>query len=210
LLNSGSALGHGCGPLLICKDDAKIDLDQLSGIRVAIPGKYTTANLLLGFGFPEINKKEAFLFSEIEDAVLSGKVDAGVIIHENRFTYQDKGLKLLADLGDLWESKTGFMIPLGGIAIKRDLPEEIKLAVDALLKSSVAFAWENEAVVMPYVAQHAQEMSESVMKQHIELYVNEFTQEIGKDGKLAVEYLYEVGERLGITPSIAGKALFTK
>lgn len=208
LLNSGSALGRGCGPLLICRENSNINIERLAETSVAIPGKLTTANLLLGFAFPEIGNKHEFLFSEIEEAVISGKVDAGVIIHENRFTYQDNGLRLLADLGDVWEAKTGFMIPLGGIAVKRSLPEELKSEIDRLLKASVEFAWRNASTVMPYVSRHAQEMSEEVMKQHIGLYVNEFTADLGTEGKAAVKYLYEVGEKLDITPRVNADSLF--
>ena len=208
LLNSGSALGRGCGPLLICKEASKVSIEQLAHASVAIPGKLTTANLLLGYAFPEIRNKQGFLFSEIEEAVISGKVDAGVIIHENRFTYQDKGLRLIADLGNVWEAKTGFMIPLGGIAVKRSLPEAVRSEIDRLLKASVEFAWRNESTVMPYVSRHAQEMSEEVMKQHIGLYVNEFTADLGTEGRAAVRYLYEVGEGLGITPHVNADLLF--
>lgn len=210
LLNSGSALGRKCGPLLICRSDTEVDPERMAELTVAIPGKYTTANLLLGHAFPEVENKEEYLFSEIEDAVLSGRVDAGVIIHENRFTYQEKGLRKIADLGDHWESKTGYMIPLGGIAIKRDLPLEQKIRIDEALKASTEFAWQNGPVVMPYVAQYAQEMSEDVMMQHIKLYVNEYTADLGEEGKAAVKFLYETGEKLGITPSIDLQSLFVE
>ncbi len=195
LLNSGSALGNNCGPLLI--SDFRMSIDELksklvnpqSEISVAIPGKYTTANFLLQFAYPEIIQKQAFLFSEIEDAVLSGKVHLGVIIHENRFTYQEKGLKKIMDLGEYWEKKTGLPIPLGGIVAKRSLKTEIIQKIDRVLKRSIAFAFETPESAKSFIRENAQEMDEHVCQQHIDLYVNQFTLDLGETGKAAVNKL---------------------
>lgn len=191
LLNSGSALGRNCGPLVITRSDSDLTVEGLAQARVATPGRYTTADLLLSYACPDANRREELLFSEIEDAVINREVDAGLIIHENRFTYQDKGLKKLIDLGEFWESDTGNMIPLGGIAVKRSLPESVKKAVDHMIRSSVEYAWNNSSDVMGYVSQHAQEMSPEVMRKHIDLYVNQFTADLGEEGRGAVKHLYK-------------------
>ena len=196
LLNAGSALGNNCGPLLISKKH--LSNEDLKNATIAIPGKNTTANFLMGFAYPEVNSKQEFLFSEIEQAVVLGQVDAGVIIHENRFTYQEKGLIKLADLGENWEQKTGFPIPLGGIAIHRRLKPNFRREFDALLKQSVQFAFDNPDASKEYVKCHAQEMDESVMRSHIELYVNQYTLDLGEKGKAAIAKMYEVGQGLGM------------
>ncbi|MFT5053825.1 MAG: 1,4-dihydroxy-6-naphthoate synthase [Oceanospirillaceae bacterium] len=191
LLNSGSALGRNCGPLVITRSDSSLTIEDLAEATIATPGRYTTADLLLSYACPNANRREELLFSQIEDAVINGDVDAGLIIHENRFTYQDKGLKKLIDLGEHWENGTGNMIPLGGIAIKRALPEEVKKAVDRLISSSVEYAWNNPKEVMDYVGLHAQEMSRDVMQKHIDLYVNEYSVDLGEAGRAAVKHLYQ-------------------
>ena len=191
LLNSGSALGRGCGPLVIAREDSDLTFENLPQATIATPGRYTTADLLLSYASPKANRREELLFSEIEDAVITGKVDAGLIIHENRFTYQDKGLKKLIDLGEHWENSTGNMIPLGGIAIKRSLPQDLKQEVDRLIRASVEFAWNNPAEVMGYVGLHAQEMSPEVMQKHIDLYVNQYSADLGEEGRNAVKHLYK-------------------
>lgn len=198
LLDAGSALGNNCGPLLIAKE--KLTEADIHRAKVAIPGKYTTANFLLGLAYPEITDKEEMLFSAIEGAVLSGEVDAGLIIHENRFTYADKGLIKIMDLGEYWEGTTGMPIPLGGIVIQRDLPETIRRKVNRVLARSVAFALEDPDQTMDYVRQYAQEMDTEVMMAHISLYVNDYTQDLGKRGKAAVNQLFETADRLGIIP----------
>ena len=196
LLNAGSALGQKCGPLVITKQE--LTSEELKTARIAIPGKNTTANFLMSYAFPEAQNKEEFLFSEIENAVLEGKVDAGVIIHENRFTYQDKGLIKLADLGEVWESKTGFPIPLGGIAISRRLKPSLRKQFDLLLRQSVEYAFENPTASSDYVKCHAQEMEESVMQAHIALYVNQFSVDLGAKGKAAITEMYRVGRQFGM------------
>ncbi|MFT4525169.1 MAG: 1,4-dihydroxy-6-naphthoate synthase [Bacteroidia bacterium] len=191
LLNSGSALGRNCGPLVITRSDSELTIEGLAEANIATPGRYTTADLLLSYACPNARRREELLFSEIEDAVINGDVDAGLIIHENRFTYQDKGLKKLIDLGEHWETGTGNMIPLGGIAIRRSLPKEVKKAVDRLIRSSVEYAWNNPTEVMAYVGQHAQEMSRDVMQKHIDLYVNQYSADLGEEGRSAVKHLYK-------------------
>ena len=190
-LNAGSALGRGCGPLLISK--RQIDPEQVAGggLAIAIPGKYTTANFLLGFAFPAAANRTEMVFSDVEGAVLSGAVDAGVIIHENRFTYESKGLQKIIDLGEHWEQRTGFPIPLGGFVASRALPAEVIARVDRILRRSVEFAFANPDASLPFVREHAQEMSEEVMYQHIRLYVNVYSIELGVDGRRAVTLLLE-------------------
>lgn len=190
LLNSGSALGRGCGPLLIAKKD--IPQEKIKDCKIAIPGENTTANLLFSIAYPEAKNKEVLIFSDIENAVLDGRVDAGVIIHENRFTYQQKGLVKLIDLGEYWETTTGNPIPLGGIFIRKDIPEEIKQQVDQLIHNSLQYSYKHYPALSSYVTEHAQEMDEKVMRQHIDLYVNDFSLDLGEAGKNAVNRLMSV------------------
>jgi len=190
LLNSGGALGKGVGPLLIARQP--ISHEQLKECTIAIPGENTTAHLLFSQAYPEIQRKKFMVFNEIEDAVLNGEVDAGVIIHENRFTYQQRGLVKLADLGEFWETKTGVPIPLGGIVAKRTLSKALIRDIDRLIRQSVEYAFSNYPLITDYVKTHAQEMEESVMKQHIDLYVNNYSIALGADGKKAVETLLTV------------------
>jgi 1,4-dihydroxy-6-naphthoate synthase len=196
LLRSGSALGFNCGPLLI-KQKGSL-LKSSSEWKVAIPGKLTTANFLLSLAYPEVKNKIEMVFSEIENAVLSGEVDAGLIIHENRFTYLDKGLEKILDLGEYWDGLINAPIPLGGIAIKRDLPEPLKEKVNSLIKESVNFAFAHPESSMPYVRLHAQEMSDEVMRKHINLYVNDFSADLGEVGKNAVTLLFDKAKQLGL------------
>ncbi|MFK7806979.1 MAG: 1,4-dihydroxy-6-naphthoate synthase [Saprospiraceae bacterium] len=205
LLNAGSALGRNCGPLLIAKQT--MTPEEINSATIAIPGKYTTANFLLSLAYPKATQKKELLFSEIENAVLNDEVDAGLIIHENRFTYMDKGLVKIQDLGAFWETTTKHHIPLGGIAIKRSLPNEVQQKVDRVLKRSVEFALEQPEQTMDYVSQFAQEMNPTVMQQHIGLYVNEFTVDLGQTGRAAIEALYKMGEeKIGM--QISDKDLF--
>jgi 1,4-dihydroxy-6-naphthoate synthase len=189
LLNSGSALGYKNGPLLIGKK--KIPADEVAGLRIAIPGKYTTANLLFGIVFPKVAEKKEYLFSNIEEAVLNDEVDAGVIIHENRFTYEKKGLKKIIDLGEDWEEKTKSPIPLGGIIINRRIESAVQKKVDRVLKRSVEFAFANPTESYSYVKKYAQELDDQVIAKHINLYVNNFTIELGVLGRKAVNVLYD-------------------
>lgn len=189
LLNSGSALGFNCGPLLVKKSKTKID--NIDAVSIAIPGKYTTANFLLSLAFPNAKNKKEVLFSDIEGAVLSHQVDAGLLIHENRFTYQEKGLEKIIDLGEFWKSLIHAPIPLGGIVVKRSIDVKLQKTIDSLIKQSVEFAFTNPESCMGFVKQHAQEMSEEVMKKHIALYVNQFSVDLGKIGKNAIQLLFD-------------------
>ena len=189
ILRAGSALGQGVGPLLISKD-VNATADSVSEAVIAIPGDYTTANFLLHFAFPGVSKKVPMIFSSIENAVLSGEVDMGVIIHENRFTYHEKGLHKIADLGENWESKVKLPIPLGGIAVSQSLKRSTALLVNDLIRKSVAYAFEKYPSLPPYVVQHAQEMDEEIMRKHIDLYVNDYSLDLGMEGKKAIKALY--------------------
>lgn len=191
LLNSGSALGRGCGPLVITKNDASTTF-SIKDKTVAIPGFHTTADLLFSMFYPQAKNKVEMGFSEIEDAVLSGKVDLGVIIHENRFTYEAKGLKKVSDLGELWERKTGQPIPLGGISIRKDFDVDLKATVDQLIRESVQYACANPSESKEFVKAHSQEMDEDVIRKHIELYVNEYSIDLGDEGRKAVETLLKI------------------
>lgn len=195
LLESGGALGKGVGPLLIYKADPKhiAGKPDATTMRVAIPGMDTTAHLLFSLAFPDVKNKVFLVFNEIEEAVLSGKVDTGVIIHENRFTYADKGLSKWMDLGHYFETSFNAPIPLGGIIARKDQPqEEIKL-MDVLIQESVEYAFKNSYDNLPeFVKCHSQEMSEQVMRQHIDLYVNDFSIHMGAVGKNAINKLEEV------------------
>jgi len=194
LLESGGALGKGVGPLLIAKKI--IPADKLADCTIAIPGQNTTAHLLFSLAYPAAAKKEFMIFSAIEDAVLSGQVDCGVIIHENRFTYQQKGLVKLADLGEYWEKTTGAPIPLGGILAKKDLAPGVAGKVDNLIRKSLEYSYKHYPHLSDYVKQHAQEMEERVMRQHIDLYVNNYSLSLGEDGHRAVKTLMDTYHRL--------------
>ena len=202
LLDAGSALGRNCGPLLISARRLSMDDVAAGGLRIAIPGQYTTANFLLGLACPAALDKTELLFSEIESAILAGDFDAGLIIHENRFTYQAKGLLKIADLGEFWEGETGAPIPLGGIVIKRSLPEDVKARVNRLVRRSVEYAFANRAASLPFVREHAQEMSEEVMYRHIDLYVNDYSVDLGPEGRRAVELLFDRARSNGIVPPV--------
>jgi len=187
LLDSGSALGNNCGPLLIKKPNTILTKES----KIAIPGRYTTANMLLGVSFSDYQNKVETLFSEIENDVLDGKVDAGLIIHENRFTYQKKGLEKVKDLGEFWEEETGLPIPLGGIVVKRVLPLVTQQKVERVLKKSVEYAFANPNSSADYVKCHAQEMEKEIVDAHIALYVNEFSISLGEKGRKAVKLLFK-------------------
>lgn len=189
LLNSGSALGFNCGPLLV--KDSKNEIKDINAASIAIPGKYTTANFLLSLAFPDAKNKKELLFSDIESAVLSNQVDAGLLIHENRFTYEEKGLEKIIDLGEFWDSLIHAPIPLGGIVVKRSIDVKLQKTIDSLIKQSVEFAFANPESCMNFVKQHAQEMSEEVMKKHIALYVNDFSVDLGTVGKNAIQLLFD-------------------
>jgi len=203
LLNSGSALGKGCGPILVKRSN--VQTLNVSNAVIAIPGKMTTANFLLSIAHPEATKKIEMLFSDIENAVINGEVDAGLIIHENRFTYQDKGLEKIIDLGEFWENTTGQLIPLGGIIIKRNLPIETIKKVNHLLRKSIEYAFENPDSPLSYMKENSQEMNKDVMMQHVDLYVNKYSIDLGKEGQLAITQMFNLAEEKGIIPKISNQ-----
>lgn len=189
LLNSGSALGENVGPILISKK--KYSLYEINDLRIAIPGKLTTANLLLKIAAPKAINKTEIIFSEIENAVIENKFDAGLIIHENRFTYQKKGLKKIIDLGEFWENLTQTPIPLGGIIAKKSLPNDIIEKLNRIIKRSVLFAMKNPDSSKNFVKQNAQKMADDVIEKHINLYVNNYTIDLGEKGKEAINVLIQ-------------------
>jgi 1,4-dihydroxy-6-naphthoate synthase len=190
MLNSGAALGKGVGPLLIAK--RMVNVPDVANSSIAIPGEHTTANFLLSFAFPMAKNKTPILFSSVEDAVLMEKFDLGVIIHENRFTYQQKGLIKICDLGEVWEEKQKAPIPLACIACKTNLDVEIRNQIDKLIRKSVEYAFSYYPEITAYTKDHAQAMDENVMRQHIELYVNNYSLDLGQDGKNAIDQLRNV------------------
>jgi 1,4-dihydroxy-6-naphthoate synthase len=190
LLDSGSALGRGNGPLVIARTPCS--LEEIRDMNIAIPGEYTTAHLLLKIAAPAPKNKTILVFHRIEDAILNGEVDAGVIIHENRFTYEKKGLVRICDLGEYWENLTGSPIPLGGIVVKKSLGDEMIAKLNRIMRRSVEYAFNHPESVMDFVRANAQEMDEEVIKKHIGLYVNEFTVDLGIDGRNAISKLEEV------------------
>jgi 5,8-dihydroxy-2-naphthoate synthase len=202
LLDAGSALGRNCGPLLISQRPISPEEVAAGYLRIAIPGKYTTANFLLSLAFPRATDKSECLFSDIEAGVLDGRFDAGLIIHENRFTYADRGLKKIIDLGEFWESETGAAIPLGGIVISRRLPADVRQRVNRVMRRSVEYAFANRDASLPFVRANAQAMSDEVMYKHIDLYVNEYSVDLGVDGRRAVEVLFERARNSGVIPEM--------
>lgn len=193
VLNSGGALGSGVGPLLIAKKI--ISFQDVSGKTVAIPGENTTAHLLFSLAFSNVKNKKFVVFNEVENLVLDDKVDAGVIIHENRFTYANKGLHKIIDLGEYWENQLHVPIPLGGIVAHNSVDANIKIKVDNLIRKSIEYAFKKNTVT-DYIKCNAQEMSEDVMLQHINLYVNNYSLQLGDIGKKAVIKLIEVYNKI--------------
>lgn len=200
ILDSGSALGYKNGPLLISKK--RLSHDEINSARIAIPGKYTTANLLFSIGWPDAHNKTEYLFSDIERAILDNEVDAGLIIHETRFTYAKKGLIKIADTGENWERLTGLPVPLGAIVVRRDLDREVALAVNRILYESIEYAYTDSLASYHFVSTNAKEMDSEVMNSHIRLYVNEFTRHLGVDGKAAVRRFYEIAKEKGAIPAL--------
>jgi 1,4-dihydroxy-6-naphthoate synthase len=207
ILDSGSALGRNNGPLLISKKS--FGLDELKNKVIAIPGKYTTANLLMSIAWPEAQNKVEYIFSDIEDALIKGEVDAGLIIHETRFTYMRKGLVKIADTGEFWESLTNMPIPLGAIVINRLVPEDISLKVNRILKRSLEFAYKNSIASFDFVVNNAQEMDKNVMNNHIKLFVNEYTLNLGSAGRKAIEKLYSVAREKNVIPEMPERIFLT-
>ena len=204
MMDSGSALGNNCGPLLIKNQgDSNPKINDL----IAIPGKYTTANFLLNFAYPELINRTEMLFSDIESALKQKQVRAGLIIHENRFTYADRGFEKILDLGEFWEQKTGTPIPLGGIAIRRDVDVDVQNKVQRLIRKSLEFAFEQPSESLSFVREHAQEMDSKVMKQHIDLYVNDYSLALGNKGREAIECMYRYMQSQGFISS-TNKKLF--
>lgn len=191
LLDAGSALGQGVGPLLVSKENTSLTPDQINQRKVLLPGSNTTAHLLFSLAFPAATKKEFLIFSAIEEALQKDSQLLGVLIHENRFTYEKKGLKKIIDLGSYWEENWKVPIPLGGIAIKRSFKHSLKKQLEDWIRSSLALAWINYPQLSPYVQLHAQEMEEDVMRKHITLYVNDYSQSLGQEGRHAIQVLYE-------------------
>ncbi len=190
MLNAGAALGKGVGPLLIAKK--MVNVPDVIHSSIAIPGELTTANFLLSFAFPTAKNKTPILFSEIEDAVLMEKFDLGVIIHENRFTYHQKGLIKICDLGEIWEEKQKAPIPLACIAAKKNIDVEVRKKISDLIKKSVEYAFAHYPEITSYTKEHAQAMDEDVMRQHIELYVNNYSLDLGEEGIKAIDQLQQV------------------
>ncbi|MGQ9619493.1 MAG: 1,4-dihydroxy-6-naphthoate synthase [Bacteroidales bacterium] len=207
ILDSGSAIGKGNGPLLISKRE--ISEDEVNILRIAIPGKFTTANLLFSIRWPEAVNKKEYIFSEIEDALLNDEVDAGLIIHETRFTYFRKGLRKIADLGKYWDELTGSPLPLGAIVINRAVPEDIALKVNRIIKRSIDYAYGDLYSTFDFVRSHAREMETDIIHSHIEMYVNEFTSELGREGKAAVETLFMMATKSGVISQLPPRIFLT-
>lgn len=189
LLRAGGALGFGSGPLLVGKQ--KIYPDELASVSIAIPGVHTTANALLNTVYPDARNKKSYLFSDIMEAVLTGEADAGVLIHETRFLYKERGLRLIADLGQEWEKLTRLPVPLGGIAVSRQLDEPTQQKINKVLRKSIEHAFRHPADAYPFVREHAQEMREEVIREHIRMFVNDFSVDPGEKGEKAVATLLE-------------------
>lgn len=199
ILPSGGALGRGCGPLLVAlPGEAPPLFSEFAGKRIAIPGEHTTAYLLLQLALGTRPKTVPMRFDRIVPAVAAGEVEAGLIIHESRFTYREAGLIAIADLGEWWENMTLLPTPLGAVLARDDVDDEAARAVNTAIRRSIAFARANEASVMPYVREHAVEMSDEVMRAHIDLYVNEYTDDLGKNGRAAVHALFSRAHDAGI------------
>ena len=199
LLRSGGALGRGCGPLVVATQPT--DMAALRGKTIAIPGELTTANLLLQLYAEGYEKLLILPFDQIMPALRKGEAEAGVIIHESRFTYQSEGFHEILDLGSWWEEETGLPIPLGGILARRDLGEELIGTVESAIRSSLDYAWAHPEQPRSYIRKHAQELDDAVTGNHIDLYVNEFSRDLGEEGIRAVETLFTRAEQRGIIPA---------
>jgi 1,4-dihydroxy-6-naphthoate synthase len=206
ILRAGGALGRGCGPLLLARPDADGKVPALADFkphaRIAIPGAMTTAFMLLRLALPVPIDAVPMRFDRIVDAVARGEVDAGLIIHESRFTYQHSGLAAVADLGAWWESETGHPSPLGAILVRRDVSDDEARRLDETIRTSLAFARSHDAAVAPYVREHAFEMDESVMRAHVGLYVNDYSIDVGDDGIAAVRELFKRAAAAHLIPNV--------
>jgi len=201
LLSAGSALGRGCGPLLVSGSMLPIEkTTNMTNMTIAIPGKLTTAALLLQMFLPGGNQLVEMRFDQIMGAIHDGRVDAGVIIHESRFTYHEQGLFCLQDLGQWWEQTTGLPIPLGCIAARRSLGKERIGAIDRAIRASVEYSFAHPDECLPYIRSKSQELEPEVVRSHIQLYVNDFSRDLGKDGIAAINAFMERGRRAGALP----------
>jgi 1,4-dihydroxy-6-naphthoate synthase len=207
ILDAGSALGNHNGPLLISK--RRIGISELPGLRIAIPGKYTTANLLFSIAWPDVVNKTEYLFSKIEDALLADEIDAGLIIHETRFTYYKKGLHKLADMGEYWENLTGLPVPLGAIVIKRTIPDDIARKVNRVVRRSLEYAYKDSFASYDFVAGNAKEMDSTIMNNHIKLFVNEYTLNLGSKGREAIVDLFRIAGEKGVIPLLPERIFLT-
>jgi len=207
ILDSGSALGYHNGPLLLSK--RKILTSNIAKKKIAIPGKFTTANLLFSIAWPDAGNKVEYLFSDIDNAILNEEVDAGLIIHETRFTYYKRGLHKLADLGEFWERLTGLPIPLGAIVINRNIPEDVALKVNRIIRKSLEYAYKDSFASYDFVAGNAKDMDSTVMNNHIKLYVNEFSLDLGEKGKEAINGLFRIAGQKGVIPSLPERIFLT-
>ncbi len=196
ILDAGSALGRSNGPLVISKH--KMYPDELDNALIAIPGKYTTANLLFSIFWPAATNKREYLFSDIPEVVLSGEVDAGLIIHETRFTYKAMNLRKVADTGERWEELTGMPVPLGGIVISRSVDEVTAAKVNRAIRRSIEYARANPAGSVSFIKKHARETDTVVTREHIKLFVNSFSLSLGEEGRAAIERLYAVAVEKGV------------
>lgn len=207
LLDAGNALGYSSGPILVSKKKAYPD--EIEYLSIAIPGEKSAANLLMNLIYPKAKNKQVYLYSEIEDVVLSGETDAGLIIHESRFTYKKKGLQKVVDLGIQWQRETTFPVPIGYIAARRQLDVELLHRINEMIAKSVAFALENKQAGYDYIRSHAKELDDKTMQQHIDLYVNNFSVDLNKKGRKAIAYLLKSGQEAGLLPKIE-KEIFVK
>jgi len=205
ILDSGGAIGRGNGPLLVSKREIK--LEDIDNLLIAIPGIYTTANLLLSIFRPMAINRKVYLFSDIPDAVSDGEAEAGIIIHETRFTYRAKGLIQIADLGLLWEGMTGLPVPLGAIAIHRGIPENVAVSVNRIIRRSIEYAKNNISETYEYIKQYSQETSDDVIRKHIALYVNNYTEGMGQEGREAVKDMFRRAADAGVIP-VPGQEIF--
>ncbi|MBR6424183.1 MAG: 1,4-dihydroxy-6-naphthoate synthase [Bacteroidales bacterium] len=194
MLDAGSALGWDCGPLLVCRAGDERAAER-SPLRIAVPGRYTTGALLCSLAYPGLGEQIPMLFSDIEEAVGRGAVDLGVLIHEGRFTYRDKGLALVRDLGAWWQDTTGCPIPLGGIAVRTALGADFAAVTNRVLHRSISYAFAHPEASRAYVASYARELSAAVQQKHIDLFVNRFSLDLGEEGHRAVDTLYRCYER---------------
>jgi 1,4-dihydroxy-6-naphthoate synthase len=207
ILDSGSALGHGNGPLLISK--RKLDTSELVNARIAIPGKYTTANFLLNIAWPEARNKTEYLFSDIEEALLTEEADAGLIIHESRFTYHKKGLLKIADLGEYWEKLTNLPVPLGTIVINRRIPFGTAVKVNRIIRRSLDYAYNDPEASSDFIRGNAKDMESQVINNHIKLFVNDYTLDLGTEGKKAIGELFRIAREKRVLPEMPDKIFLT-